>query len=101
MQTGEIISRMTDAMKIRVFINEGLAAIAVNILILLFSFGVMFTSYWKLALAMLVMMPMQIFIYFLLNRANRRTKRLLMERSEVGRVGKGCVSTCRSRWSQN
>src|SRR3546814_403212 len=51
MQTGEIISRMTDAMKIRVFINEGLAAIAVNILILLFSFGVMFTSYWKLALA--------------------------------------------------
>src|SRR3546814_2011901 len=27
MQTGEIISRMTDAMKIRVFINEGLAAI--------------------------------------------------------------------------
>src|SRR3546814_10640079 len=63
MQTGEIISRMTDAMKIRVFINEGLAAIAVNILIILFSFGVMFTSYWKLALAMLVMMPMQILIY--------------------------------------
>src|SRR3546814_6219184 len=68
-------------MNIRVFINEGLAAIAVNILILLFSFGVMFTSYWKLALAMLVMMPMQILIYFLLNRANRRTQRLLMEHS--------------------
>src|SRR3546814_6067225 len=41
----------------------------------------MFTSYWKLALAMLVMMPMQILIYFLLNRANRRTQRLLMEHS--------------------
>src|SRR3546814_7771992 len=79
MQTGEIISRMTDEMKIRVFINEGLAAIAVNILILLFSFGDMFTSYWKMALAMLVMMPMQILIYFLLNRANRRKQRLLME----------------------
>src|SRR3546814_4058916 len=68
-------------MNIRVFINEGLAAIAVNILHLLFFFGVMFTSYWKLALAMLVMMPMQILIYFLFSRANGRTQRLLMEHS--------------------
>src|SRR3546814_4730039 len=50
MRVGEIISRMNDAVKIRVFINDVLIGFAINIFILVFSIGLMFTYYWKLAL---------------------------------------------------
>src|SRR3546814_16100944 len=35
----------------------------------------------------------------LVRRQNRHTRQLLAQRSEERRVGKECVSTCRSRWS--
>ena len=79
MRTGEIISRVNDAFKIRIFINEVLVGVAVNIFILLFSFGLMFTYYWKLALMMLLIVPLYALIYYVSNRANRKTQRLMME----------------------
>ncbi|QEC51358.1 peptidase domain-containing ABC transporter [Anseongella ginsenosidimutans] len=79
--SGEIISRINDAFRIRLFINEALVTCAVNIFILLFSFGLMFTYYWKLALVMLVAVPLYALIYHASNRANRKTQRQLMERS--------------------
>ncbi|MBO9658764.1 MAG: peptidase domain-containing ABC transporter, partial [Chitinophagaceae bacterium] len=79
MRTGEIISRMNDAVKIRAFINEALISLAVSVFILVFSFVLMFTSYWKLALIMLVVIPLYAVIYFISNKINRRTQRKLME----------------------
>ncbi|RZJ71302.1 MAG: peptidase C39, partial [Flavobacterium sp.] len=58
MRVGEIISRMNDAVKIRAFINDVLVGFAVNIFILIFSFALMFTYYWKLALIMLTVVPL-------------------------------------------
>lgn len=58
MRVGEIISRINDAVKIRAFINEVSLNLTVNILVLVFSFGLMFFYYWKLALIMLLVIPL-------------------------------------------
>ncbi|TWR24195.1 peptidase domain-containing ABC transporter [Mucilaginibacter achroorhodeus] len=81
MRVGEIISRINDAVKIRSFINEVLVMFAVNVFILIFSFALMFTYYWKLALIMLAIVPLFALIYKLSDRLNRTTQRKLMEDS--------------------
>ncbi|WP_257669979.1 peptidase domain-containing ABC transporter [Parapedobacter tibetensis] len=81
MRTGEIISRINDAMKIRLFINDVLITFAVNIFIIVFSFALMFSYYWKLALVMLLVVPLYALIYFFSNKVNRKTQRKVMEHS--------------------
>ena len=75
MRTGEIISRISDAVKIRVFINEVSISLILNIFILAVSFALMFTFYWKLAIIMLIVIPFYIIIYYLSNRLNRKVQR--------------------------
>ena len=81
MRVGEIISRVNDAVKIRSFINETVLDLVVNVFIVLFSFMLMFTYYWKLALIMLAIIPFYVFFYWLSNRMNKRLQRELMENS--------------------
>ncbi len=81
MRVGEIISRINDAVKIRLFINDVSLSLTVNILILCFSFGLMFLYYWKLALIMLLVIPLYTLIYFVINKLNKKTERTIMERS--------------------
>ena len=81
MRTGEIISRIGDAVKIRAFINDVAINLLVNVFIVLFSFGLMFTYYWKLALVLLTVVPCYVAIYWITNRLNRSRERELMERS--------------------
>ncbi|APY11048.1 peptidase C39 [Seonamhaeicola sp. S2-3] len=81
MRVGEIISRINDAVKIRAFINEVSLNLTVNILVLVFSFGLMFFYYWKLALIMLLVIPLYGLIYFITNKLNKKTERTIMERS--------------------
>jgi len=64
MRVGEIISRINDAVKIRTFINGVSLSLTVNVLILFFSFALMFSYYWKLALIMLLVIPLYASIYF-------------------------------------
>ncbi|TDQ31458.1 peptidase domain-containing ABC transporter [Zeaxanthinibacter enoshimensis] len=79
MRVGEIISRVNDAVKIRHFINGVALNLSVNCLILLFSFLFMFSYYWKLALVMMLVIPVFCLLYFLVNRLNRNTERKVME----------------------
>ncbi len=79
MQAGEILSRIGDAMKIRTFLNTVLLSLLVNVLILVFSFALMFTLYWKLALVMLAIIPFYGIIYFAVNLLNKRKERKVME----------------------
>ena len=81
MRVGEIISRINDAVKIRAFINGVALSLAVNVLIVIFSFGLMFTYYWKLALIMLTIIPFYIIIYAIVNKLNKKTERKVMEKS--------------------
>ncbi|PPK85809.1 ATP-binding cassette subfamily B protein [Neolewinella xylanilytica] len=81
MRTGEIISRIGDAVKIRAFINDVAINLLVNVFIVVFSFGLMFTYYWKLALVLLIVIPCYVAIYWVTNRMNRSRERELMERA--------------------
>ena len=81
MRVGEIISRINDAVKIRTFINGVALDLAVNVLIVIFSFGLMFTYYWKLALIMLAIIPFYIIIYAIVNKLNKKTERKVMEKA--------------------
>ncbi len=81
MRVGEIISRVNDAVKIRMFINEVGLNILVNILIVIFSIGLMFLYYWKLAMIMLTIIPVYVLLYWLSNHFNKKWQRTLMENS--------------------
>ncbi len=79
MRVGEIISRVNDAVKIRAFINDVTISLIVNILVVLFSFALMFVYSWKMALIMLIIIPLYILIYFITNRLNKKYERKVME----------------------
>lgn len=81
MRSGEIISRINDAVKIRSFINETLVGLMVNIFTVIFAFALMFTYYWKLAAIMLLIIPLYVILYILYNRVNRVILRKGMEQA--------------------
>ncbi|MEH6305330.1 peptidase domain-containing ABC transporter [Olivibacter sp. CPCC 100613] len=81
MRVGEVISRINDAVKIRVFLNEVSINFLVNIFIVTFSFLMMFTYYWKLGLLMLTVIPLYLAVYFISNKLNKKAQRTLMEDS--------------------
>lgn len=79
MRVGEITSRINDAVKIRVFINDVSINLLVNIFMLAFSLALMFTYYWKLGLIMCLVVPFYSVIYYITNQLNRKVQRRLME----------------------
>lgn len=81
MRTGEIISRISDAVKIRVFVNDVLINLILNIFILGVSFLLMFTFFWKLALIIVFVVPIYAGIYYISDRLNRKIQRHVMERA--------------------
>ena len=81
MRVGEIVSRIGDAVKIRSFINEVSLNLTVNVLIVIFSFGLMFSYYWKLGLIMLSIIPVYTIIYLITNRLNKKVERRVMEKA--------------------
>lgn len=81
MRVGEIISRVNDAVKIRVFINEVAMSVIVNSLIVVFSFCLMFFYYWKLAVIISAIIPVYLILYLISNRVNKKWQRKQMENS--------------------
>ncbi|GHU87460.1 bacteriocin cleavage/export ABC transporter [Bacteroidia bacterium] len=81
MQVGEIISRINDAVKIRVFINDVSISLVVNFFIILVSFSLMFIYSWKLALIMLITLPLYSILYLVMDRLNKKQERKIMEKS--------------------
>ena len=81
MRVGEIISRINDAVKIRTFINDTAMDLIVNLFIVVFSFVMMFTYDWKLAIIMLAVIPFYALIYAVVNQVNKKNQRSLMENS--------------------
>jgi ABC-type bacteriocin transporter len=79
MRAGEIISRVNDALRIRVFINDVALNLVVHGLTMIFCMAAMFVYSWKLALIMLVSIPFYGFIYFIGNRLNAKWQRKIME----------------------
>ncbi|WP_095205217.1 peptidase domain-containing ABC transporter [Mesorhizobium carmichaelinearum] len=79
MRIGEVVSRMNDAVKIRSFLNDISINIFVDVLTILFSFGLMCVYSWKIALAMAVSIPLYLVVYWIINRLNRKHQRAIME----------------------
>ena len=79
MRVGEVLSRINDATKIRAFINDAAINLAVNCFVILLSFALMFTYYWKLAAVILLVIPLYSLVYFITNKLNKKVERRLME----------------------
>lgn len=79
MRNGEIISRINDALKIRNFVIDVSLNFLVNIFILIASFALMFTYYWKLGLVLLTVIPAYFIIYLITNKLNKKVERKVME----------------------
>ncbi len=79
MRVGEILSRINDAVKIRLFVNDVAIDLIVNACIVLFSVSLMFLYHWKLALITALILPFYILIYVFSNRINKIWQRKLME----------------------
>jgi ABC-type bacteriocin transporter len=83
MRTGELISRVNDAMRIRVFISDVALGIIVSIFALVLSLTIMFIYYWKLALLCLLVIPFYLMIYRINNRVNAKWQRKIMKSGAV------------------
>jgi len=81
MRSGEIISRINDAVKIRAFINDTMISFLVNLFIVFFAFFLMFIYSWKLALIVFLVIPLYIVLYILINHFNKKRERKNMERA--------------------
>ncbi len=79
MRTGEIISRINDAVKIRAFINDTMINILVNLFIIVSSFVLMFIYSMKLALIMTIVIPLYALLYWITNQLNKKRERKIME----------------------
>lgn len=79
MRVGDVLSRVNDAVKIRLFINDIATGILINCFLLLCSFALMFLYYWKLALLMVMFIPIAYLLYWISNRINRKWQRKIME----------------------
>ena len=83
MRTGELVSRVNDAMRIRLFINDVALGIIVNIFAIILSLIIMFMYYWKLALLCLLVIPLYLMIYRINNRVNAKWQRKIMKSGAV------------------
>lgn len=81
MRVGEIMSRINDAVKIRSFINEVAVSFFVNLCIVTFSFILMYSYNWKIALIITLCIPFYFLLYYISNRLNKKSVRTVMEKS--------------------
>ena len=83
MRIGEIVSRVNDALRIRVFINEVALHLLVQGLTLILCTIFMFIYQWQLALGILFTIPVYLLIYRISNRVNAHWQRKMMENSAL------------------
>ena len=67
MRVGEIVSRITDAAKIRVFINQTALSLILNVLTIIVALAVMVFYSWKLTLFVLAATPLFYLSYYIYN----------------------------------
>src|SRR3546814_15775891 len=105
-ETGRLLNRFTiDAGNVTSSATSVVTVVVRETLVVVALLCVLLYMSWQLTLIVLVMLPVSSLIIRIfvkrLRRINRETIGMNAEltRSEERRVGKECVSTCRSRWS--
>ena len=77
--TGELNSRISDAMKVRNFLISGMTEIFTGIAILGASAVLMFNYNWQLALITFAFVPLYIILFVISDQVNRKVRRRLIE----------------------
>ncbi len=81
MRTGEILSRMNDAVKIRVFINHTIVDLVVSLITILLTFTAMAFLSWQLCLLAGLAIPVYGGIYIVYDMLNKSILRRTMEKA--------------------
>ncbi len=81
MKIGEIISRVGDAIKIRMFISHTVMSLTVNVFIVILSYLLILYYNWQIGLFLIAMIPMYTAVFLLTDNFNRKTERRVMEAS--------------------
>lgn len=89
--SGELNSRIGDAMRIRTFLTQDLASLTVGIMTLVVSFALMFTYHWKLALFTLMFLPAYLAVYVVSGKVGVKLNRAIIEQS--ARFEEVCVES--------
>jgi len=79
MRTGEIVSRINDAIKIRYFVNDTAIQLVASIFFLLLSLGCIFHYSWSLGLFLFISIPVYWLVYKICDRQNAKWRRKAME----------------------
>ena len=83
MRTGELISRINDAFKIRTLINDIIISLIVNICIIFCTTILMIFYSLKLVMLIALLFPLFASIYLISNYLNKKYQRKLMEQSAL------------------
>ncbi len=81
MRTGELISRINDAVKIRSFISSSMIDLIVSGFTIIVSIVLACFISIRIAALLLIILPLFVLIFWLFNRFNRRNLREVMEKS--------------------
>jgi ATP-binding cassette subfamily B protein len=81
MRTGEIISRINDAAKIRQYLSETLPGMVLNGLIVGMSIVILVMIHPRLACIVTILVPVYAIIYLIYNYLNKKQERDVMEKS--------------------
>jgi len=81
MKTGEILTRINDAVKIRGFINKVIQEVSVNTLIIIITLSAMYSYSWQLGLVTSISLPLYLFLYRYLDTKNKKYLKKAMEQS--------------------
>ena len=74
-----MLSRISDAVKIRHFISEVLVDLFMQASVVICAYGILFRFNNRLAWYMTALLPLYAFIYYLSNRRNKKLERRVME----------------------
>lgn len=78
-RVGEMVSRVGDAVKIRLLVNDLSMGILLQLLILMFSAAIMFIYHTGLAIFLIAATPVYAGIYYLAQKGNKKWERSTME----------------------
>ena len=79
MRVGDIVARFSDAAKIRTLVSETSLKLVVNIMVVVFSTGIVFIISWKLGLLTLLLFPVQGVVLYVGARLNGSLNRQITE----------------------
>ncbi|SEN28703.1 ATP-binding cassette, subfamily B [bacterium A37T11] len=79
MQTGEIISRINDAFKVRYFVNDVLVNLSVPLFVILISLTLLMGVHWRLGVVILAALPIYMIVYRISYFIHGKVQRRIME----------------------